>query len=443
MDFDLINIEAFSLVELVNKQPREIITLKKDIGSLKEKDSIDIGDKIIGNVIERTANHKNQIIAIHIDHNDDKFGFNKVEYLKFNELIQKLLLINEFKNKVSFEYVESLTFKWIVDVYRLKQAHSNLVDYLISSINNQIKPITFFFPIVNLEIEESFSIGNVIFTYFTKEYMDELFNYLKKQKETISEEIFNQLYRKDYQGQVIAKITIQAESNKAEELAKKEAELAVDILKLYSESVIIPEAKSFFDLTFRLTYQSKSDFLSQQGNLYDYTTHIRFNNHSYNFTNEKYLTAYKSGLNIFSKYISKPKNDELFKIIVQSINLFSSAISNSDLHLRCVNLITVIESLFLNPDEKNNLDKKTKARLSKIITTENNEKERIKTFVSSIYQVRHKMIHKAIRLDININELREFQVLMVNVFIRLIELNTQSKISSKNDLIEMLNIIKS
>ena len=107
------------------------------------------------------------------------------------------------------------------------------------------------------------------------------------------------------------------------------------------------------------------------------------------------------------------------------------------------NLITILESIFLKADESNDMERKTKARLAKALTNQHQEKERLKELFSNIYQVRHKMIHKAKRIEINSKELSEAQMNMVNLFLRLIDLNTKFGFKDKETLIEKLNEIKS
>ncbi len=128
---------------------------------------------------------------------------------------------------------------------------------------------------------------------------------------------------------------------------------------------------------------------------------------------------------------------------LQSIQLFGSAISNWDLHLRCVNFITILESIFLKDEEDTKMEQKVKARLSKSLSNQHTEKERIKSLFSNIYQVRHKMIHKALRIKIDYKELSEAQKIMINLFLKLIQYNIVSGFTDKARLIEKLNEIKS
>lgn len=442
---DELNKEAFELINLVVFKPKEIPKQRTElVGSSKERGFNDWTDKLVGAIVERTTDHLGNTVEIYLVDENGSYGFDKEQYSKFNKLIQNLYSTEHLNKKVSLKFIESESFNWVIEVYKKQQADSNLYDYLLTKSYAEVKPHTFYFPVLNLEIEKPFKIGNVEFTYFTKKYFDNLYHSLKAKDDSYSEETFAQIFRKDFQGQVLAKVSVTAERDRAEEIAKQDSEIAVDVLKLYSESAIVPERKTMFDLNYKLGYQVQSNFLTQKPNESEsLAISIQFNNHPLNITQRLYQSAYQSGLKIFSDYISIRKSDELHEIIIQSIHLFGSAISNWDLHLRCVNLITILESIFLKADETNDMERKTKARLAKSLTNQYQEKERLKTIFSNIYQVRHKMIHKAKRIEINTKELSEAQMNMVNLFLRLIELNTKFGFKDKETLIEKLNEIKS
>ena len=442
---DELNKVAFELINLVVSKPKEIPAERVElVGSSKERGFNDWSDKLVGAMVERATDHAGNTVEIYLIDGNGSYGFDKEQYVSFNKLIQNLHSTEQLNQKVSSKFIEAESFNWIIEVYRKQQADSSLFDYLITKADAEVKAHTFFFPVLNLEIETPFKIGNAEFTYFTKEYFDNLYKSLKEKDDTYTEENFQKIFRKDFQGQVLAKVTVTAERDKAEEIAKQNVEIAVDVLKLYSESAIVPERKTMFDLNYKLGYQVQSNFLTQKPNESEsLAISIQFNNQPLNITEKLYQSAYQSGLKIFSDYISIRKTDELHEIIIQSIHLFGSAISNWDLHLRCVNLITILESIFLKADESNDMERKTKARLAKALTNQHQEKERLKELFSNIYQVRHKMIHKAKRIEINSKELSEAQMNMVNLFLRLIDLNTKFGFKDKETLIEKLNEIKS
>ncbi|ADQ80028.1 hypothetical protein Palpr_1889 [Paludibacter propionicigenes WB4] len=440
-----LNIEAFELIDLVTYKPNEIPMERPELsGSIKERGFVDLSDKLVGYGIERTTDHIGNTISIFIHKENGSYGFNEFDFHKFGTLVENLNSLESFNKKASLSFIEAETLKWVINVYNSKKAESSLYDCLMSSIDLQVKPYTFYFPILNLEIETSFKIGNVEFTFFTKEYFDTLYKSLKEKNKTLTEKTFSNIYRKDFQGKVLAKVTVTGERNKAEEIAKDVAEISVDVLKLFSETAIaVAEKKTMFDLNHKLSYQLESNYLTHNQDKEDsLSINSKYNNYPFTFTEKHYNSAKQLGLKTFSDFISKRQDCELNDIIIQSIHLFGFAISNWDLNLRCVNLITILESIFLKDDDEWKMEEKTKKRLANLLSNQQQEKERIKIIFSNIYQVRHKMIHKAKRLNIDFKELSEAQRIIVTAFIRLIQFNLEFGYKDKLALIEKLEETK-
>ena len=158
-------------------------------------------------------------------------------------MIKRLESIKEIGELLSTEFLEDELLNWTVEVYKNKVATISFYDYLLLLIDREVRPFTFYFPVLNLEIESFFKIGNVDFIYFSKEYFDNQFENLKEKNNTISEEYYNTRYRKDFQGRILAKVTIRAEKEKAKKLAMQEAEKSVDVFKLFCETVFVSEKK--------------------------------------------------------------------------------------------------------------------------------------------------------------------------------------------------------
>jgi RecB family endonuclease NucS len=84
------------------------------------------------------------------------------------------------------------------------------------------------------------------------------------------------------------------------------------------------------------------------------------------------------------------------------------------------------------------MESKVKKRLSNILSNDNKEKEKLQLIIKNVYQVRHKMIHKAKRINIDFKELSNIQMIMINLFLRLIQFNTEFEFKDKETLIDKL-----
>ncbi|GAA4240846.1 hypothetical protein [Winogradskyella damuponensis] len=439
-----LNNEAKKLTKLLTVETIIVSKTKPKLtGTNKEKDVIDISDKIVGDFVERSTDHIGNTTSIFKSDKKQKIGFTESDYPQFKLLIEKLYSFGNISRITTLDFIQTHSFDWIVSHYK-NDSENSIYEHIIKVIKDKIEHYTFYFPMFNLEIESSFKIGNVEFTFLTKDYFDRLYQRMKSKDETVTEENFKQIFRKDFQGQVLVKTTVQAEKSKAEKLAQLQAEIAVDILKLYGETAIVPEKRTMFDLNFRLGYQLNSNYLSEiPGTEDSLSLNMRFNNSPFFFSKRHFNSAQNGGLSLFSNYLKLNRNSEIHNLTIQSIKLFGSAISNWDLHLRCVSLITILESVLLKENEDNKMEQRVKARLSKILTNEHKKKEEIKDVFGKIYLIRHKMVHKAKRLPIDFNELRKAQIHIIELFMRLIDLDTKFGVPNKNSLIDFLNNIKS
>lgn len=440
-----INKKAYELIPLVDKI--EIVQNNQRnelVGSAKERGFVDWSDKVIGGGIERSLNPADEPSSIFYTTSKHRIGFSEKNFPAFIELVQDLQRLQKFVKKASLEFIEKNTFEWILKIYESNISECDLTISLEKEIESCVADYQYYFPVINLEIDSPFRIGNVEFMYFTKEYFEELYQKLSNLPTPISEKEFEEIFIKDYQGQVLAKIIVKAEAELAEAIAKNESSLAVDVLKIYGLTTTIPEKKTMFDLNFRLNYQVKSNFLSQEiSKNENLLLNLKFNNPTFNITSQQIAFAKQNGLETYSHFITLNNQDELYKLIIQAIGLLGSSLSNWDLHLRVINLITLLESLLLKDEEDNDMERKVKARLSKIISDNHKEKEELKELFTKIYKIRHKMVHKAIKLPVNTTELMKAQITIINLLLKLMRYNVIDKYNSKVLVIDMLNQINS
>jgi len=291
----------------------------------------------------------------------------------------------------------------------------------------------YYFPVLNLHIPNPFKIGNIQFTYFTKEYFDAKW---EKTKENInsSKIDFDKFYRK-YQGRVFASTRVKAEPNRAKTLAFNECSLAVDVLKMYTPTILFPSNECLVDLEERININYQSDYLCQRIEKPDELgVTMSARNNPFILTENHLLQFFQSGLSDFSNFLSNNSVSELSSLIKQSISFYSTAISTFDLHFRIAQLITISESILLEDDRKHNLEKYCKTRFDSLLNSNDTKKSEIfTTILTNMYQIRHKIMHKAIRLSIDLKSLSVFQISLIELLLRIIYL--EKNIKKKEELI--------
>jgi hypothetical protein len=431
---DQVNILSYTFVQKVRTITDENEEKSKG-GSLDHLPFTDWSDKVVeGPTIKRTLNHNLSNFKITLSIKGIDYGFDEPVYLDFFRLVSEIQSLDSFAQSVSFEFIEENTLKWIVDVYLSGKSNVELVNYLRDHSETVIEKKKFYFHVLNLHIHEPFKIGNVEITFFTKEYFDNFWNSYQRKEET-TQEVFDDVFRK-YQGRVFASYEIKAESKKGEELAFDECSLAIDALRCFTTTTIFPDRKCYMDLSDRININYQTDIISiPTGKEFEFQISLSAKNDPFTITKEFYEHILKTGLRVFSDKIKSKERDELSLLIIQSIKLFSYSISTFDLHSRVIQLVTIFESLLLEEDRKHKMEEFVKRRLKKLFGKMNTDS--LELILVDMYQIRHKMVHKAKRLQIEMTKLRDFQITAIETIKILCSLN--ATIKDKEGLIKHLD----
>lgn len=444
---DIINHKGFNIIGKLRVKETLVPTnsqLTALTGSQKEQEFLDLSSKLPREGICRAVTEYyglTELNDIHYYDGNLEIRLDKEGFNEFQSLVSSVLSISAITKIASKSFIEDAVFYWMIEVLKSGSDKKLLMDYVNSEIHACVKEYEFFYPMVNLKIDEPFHLGTTEFVYFTKEYVDELYNHYKTAPTPMSEEEFRKVFRVDYQGKVLAKVTVHAESGKAEELAKRQVELAVDILKIMVLGTHPTDLVNTFELNYRLNFQTRSKYLSKaKQSPMGYRLGINFENKEfYDLKNNHVEKCKQNGLLVLASFISLNNTDELFQQLINAIEMFSFALSISDLHRRIAAIITIIESLLLEDDKKYDLEKKAKARFLKVLPDSHADKQHINNTLSYIYAIRHKIVHKAIKLPIDYQELNKAQVYLIALLLNLTKINVQEGVIDKAGLFKILD----
>lgn len=435
-----LQLSAFSFVNKIvelNFNDENNNTYKDWSGSSSHLSSVDLSSKVTNSpvIIQQFMTDLSDY-KIYIGIGDKKYGLLEVDYKPFYEFVYKVSEWKNLQQKVSIEYLKTKILLWVVNIYIQKKCNIEFLNYLEELLSKDVNRYKFYFPILNIDIEKDFNIGDAKITFFSKEYFDELYSTMSESGE-IKKKHFNKAYRK-YQGQVFIAINVNAEKRKAEEIAYEQGCYVADILKLCGPSVQFPNFECYLELESRIPFSY--DFISfKNENKYDFSITTKMNrSQSLPFNNE-FIKDYEIVFNTFGKLIDKTKLSEIELLVRNSIIFLSKSLSEKDLHLRVSQLIMIIESLFLNDDEKYKMENKCKKRFSFFLFHPNlKETNEFIDVLSEMYQVRHKMTHKSIRIFIDVGKLRLFQIYIITALDKII--NNSSEYQNKQQLISSLEI---
>ncbi|MDH5610705.1 MAG: HEPN domain-containing protein [Cyclobacteriaceae bacterium] len=118
--------------------------------------------------------------------------------------------------------------------------------------------------------------------------------------------------------------------------------------------------------------------------------------------------GHQNGFGAVSNFLANPIKNEMGQLVMQGINLFGLAISNSNLHKRIVELFTIIES-FLIKDENEPILSSIIKYFPKLVSTEYEDRIKVKNMLTSLYSVRSALIHHGKQKEFEMEELAMLQ----------------------------------
>lgn len=430
-----INLLVFDLVSKLQlkKIEREA---KKPSGSMGQMPFVDWSAYLVPgpSIVSAPDSHFGRVISVELD--GLAYALSKDDYEKFRALTLAVGRTEPFERQVSFDFIEESLFLWMVDVCAKGKAGSDAMTILRKLADENIELVDYFFPIVNLHTDKAFNIGNVTIRHLTKDYFDELWERKSATDPKLDRNIFDGVYRK-YQGRTFAVARIEAEGKKGRELAYEECCLALDALKCFTPTVVQPDYPCYVDLAEKLNVNFQVDSLTIPAvDPFEMRITKMARQQPFNVTEEIYHEMINEGMGTFSVWLTKRNKNELSMLTTEALRLFSYAISTRDIHLRVVQLISILEGLLLKEDERSDFEKLVKMRLYSL-SREAMEHLDSRQILSALYQVRHKMIHKGKRLTVNHESLAVFQLCLVHVLLRAFELC--DSYSTKESLIKSLN----
>ncbi len=245
--------------EYIDKKVEEVIELIKPIeldfkkeeneprGNLAGVEVIDLTDKLIDAPRKISYSTYDGItVGLVESYKNRNYGLEKEDYQQLKILINQIFKEKAIQKLVGYNFIYQFVSEWIFESYRNQKQKGELSNFLEEEIKKSIQAYNVYIPILYLDIVDSFQIGRVSFTYFTKEYLDKIESQFKDENPK-TENPFSSL-RNYFNGQVYAAITIKAEPEKAKEIAFQECSLAIDCLRICSPVMAFPNMKSDFDL---------------------------------------------------------------------------------------------------------------------------------------------------------------------------------------------------
>lgn len=96
-----------------------------------------------------------------------EFRFNKQNLDAFLSFI-KAIYESHFDNICSSSFIERTAYKWITTIVNEGKSTEDFYYFLKDKVDLNVQKYCFYYPVINLHIENNFTIGDILFSFFSK-----------------------------------------------------------------------------------------------------------------------------------------------------------------------------------------------------------------------------------------------------------------------------------
>jgi hypothetical protein len=428
-----INKEGFTLVSSVVESKKTSSVKSELSGSLKERPVRDWSSKLVDvPMIETEDSITGEIGSIRKIFSDRSLTLDVKSHETIKRIVSTIYKEKTINAKVDSDYIQNIIVNWVFFTFENKKADKELSTFIIDEVNRSIEKLRVYFRVINLEIDKPFSIGEVEFIFFTKDFFDKL--------EDRKKELGFDKLRDKYQGQVFASYIVEAEPDKAQEIAYVKCALAVDILKIFSVTTHFPLYKLIFDIDKRIGFNPEFNQIIVEGlqSENDFRVNLQSSRNGqlpYSLNANQLQIMETNGLSLFSNFIRSEPSSELKLLINNSIVNYANSLSENNLWKRIVNLFSILESLLLK-DENNPIQESISLYLPKLITNDFNHRRKIRQVIKKLYSVRSQMIHHFKQTKFEMEDLTHLQISIL-ILIRTLIHKSNTHLTKQSILIDI------
>jgi hypothetical protein len=366
--------------------------------------------------------------------NDTYVGFKDDKLEEYSTFIDSLAKRKEIRDLLSDKYLDKLVFQWLKEKY-LKSSEVTLTKYITKNSENDIKPFRIAFPIQNLFIDSSFSVGNCKFTFLRKNLFDDLEEHYQKEHGKEPSKT-HQWLRDNFQGKVIAYHELTAEQDKAIEIAKREAQKSLVGLRFYSPSATLPKLISTVGFFESNIVPATHVFAFSEG-LPDFVINPKIKGQPFwNITDQEIKRMEDLSMYLIDDLLKKSELTDFQETLTNCLFLLDKSITSSDIQDKLVFLLVCLETLLLK-DSGEPIKKSIGLRLSFLGFEDIEDRKKVLDYISEAYKYRSSYIHHGRRTDIDDDLLTYFQAHVRTAILE--SLNKMEKFDTKLSFLNYLD----
>lgn len=351
-------------------------------------------------------------------------GLSGERYQRLIRTAEIVLRSHSFKACVSMATLKDILFAWTRSAY-CRETTKPLSQYLIETCAPLIQRHQVWIPISYLQIQAAFPFGHVEFVPVTETLLDSWFRDSQDEGLTSADprvKRFDQL-KKKMQGYAAVRVEVEAEPDRAIEIAHERANTSISMLRLFHPASFHPKLVCFCDFMGRsdIGYTTTLWF-TQRGALNINQESVHPAGPLWRIPTNQLHDISQAGLLSLHNLLRASKPNDYESRLLRSLRVFTKVSSSSNIADKLVYLMTSLEGFLL----RNNSEPVCHNIADRMaFTLGNTQQERVDIANNALaaYALRSKYLHHAER----IHDEETLEVFMLNAWTIFLDLIMNNK----------------
>jgi hypothetical protein len=365
--------------------------------------------------------HAAQETARYFQAGDQVFGLEGDTYVAFRGLAESIQRARPLRDKVSLRTILDLLTLWLRAV-RKGQAEASATEFVLTKCRDIVCEYTVLMPLYELYIEEPFEVGKVLIRTVTNEEIDGwVADWAGEHPDHIaSYQQSGEKWKQALQGKAAASVALVAEPQRAYEVARREAEDALAMLRVFSLAMLMPEARSYWTLLGSERAEQYMYFVFLGGRLKNGHQGFYRYRHTVPTLNKGQIAYFRElGLDTASSLLRTEERNDLQESLLESLLIYSRAALQDDLAEKLLYIIVALET-FLVRDTAEPLQQNLAERVAFAIGRSLTERKDIIKATKDAYGLRSRFMHHGAAVD-DVKAMEEFMKYAFAFFITVLE----------------------
>ncbi len=339
-------------------------------------------------------------VGKHFIHDSRIIGLEGEAYKRFIEISEGLHRTKELRDKLSTDLIAELIFDWMRQRYQ-NATNMSMVEHVLQNALRAIQDQEIWIPIAELHIQSDFRIGKVILKPITSGMFDrwvEDANRVEPQHREKLQELLER-ERKKLQGVAAATITLNAEPERARQLAFEETEDAIALLRFFSAANQFPELVSYCTVLGKENQQTTTHLIIRNGKLLGTNSRVVDRAPSEWTISDSDVALFNNvGLEALSRVLCSDDRSPYQQRLLDALLLYSRSCLAKELPDKLIYLLVPLESIFLR-NETEPVQQTISERMAFFMADGAGERRRIIETVKGAYALRSSFLHHGKRLE--------------------------------------------